>query len=59
MEPKLLLSVREAADALSISRSKTYELVRSGALPSIRIDGCRRIRTDALLDFIAKLSEAA
>lgn len=59
MDGKLLLSIPEAAEALSISRSKTYELVRSGALASVRIDGCRRIRADVLIDFIAKLSEAA
>lgn len=59
MEGKLLLSIREAAAALSISRSKTYELMRSGALPSVQIDGCRRIRADVLIDYITKLSEAA
>lgn len=59
MEGKLLLSIADAAQALSISRSKAYELVRAGALASVRIDGCRRIRADVLAEFVQKLSEAA
>ena len=41
--PRLLLTVPEAAEALAISRSKLYELLASGAITSIRIDGSRRI----------------
>ena len=40
---RLLLTVPEAAEALAISRSKLYELLASGAVASIRIDGSRRI----------------
>ena len=43
--PRLLLTVPEAAEALAISRSKLYELLASGAIASIRIDGSRRIRS--------------
>ena len=39
--PRLLLTVPEAAEALAISRSKLYELLASGAIASIRIDGSR------------------
>ena len=35
---KLLLKVPEVAARLSMSRGKVYELIRSGALPSVRID---------------------
>ena len=41
--PRLLLTVPEAVEALAISRSKPYELLASGAIASIRIDGSRRI----------------
>ena len=41
--PRLLMTVPEAAEALAISRSKLYELLASGAIASIRIDGSRRI----------------
>jgi excisionase family DNA binding protein len=40
---RLLLTVPEAAEVLAISRSKLYELLASGAIASIRIDGSRRI----------------
>ncbi len=55
----LLLKVPEAAAQLGISRAKLYELLSSGALPSVRVDGCRRVRTDDLLDFVANLPSVA
>lgn len=57
--PKLLLTVPEAAKALAISRSKLYELLASGALRSVRIDGSRRIPLNALNDYIDALMEEA
>lgn len=42
----LLLKVPEAAAQLGISRAKLYELISDGVLPSVRVDGCRRIRRD-------------
>jgi excisionase family DNA binding protein len=56
-QEKLLFTPEEAADALSIGRTKLYELVSSGALSSIRIGSCRRIPAGALADFISDLSE--
>lgn len=53
---RLLLTVPEAAEALAISRSKLYELITSGALVSLRIDGSRRIPVTALTDYIARLA---
>jgi excisionase family DNA binding protein len=55
--PKLLLTVPEAAKALAISRSKLYELLASGAVRSVRIDGSRRIPLNALNDYINALME--
>ena len=46
--PRLLLTVPEAAEALAISRSKLYELLASGDIASIRIDGSRRVPLTAL-----------
>jgi excisionase family DNA binding protein len=54
---KLLLTPEEAADALSIGRSKLYELISDGRLPSVRIDASRRVPTSALLEFIERLQE--
>ncbi|MBD3147867.1 helix-turn-helix domain-containing protein [Microbispora camponoti] len=52
----LLVTVTEAAQALAISRSKLYQLIASGALDSVRIEGSRRIPMSALHDYIARLS---
>jgi excisionase family DNA binding protein len=57
--PKLLLTVPEAAKALAISRSKLYELLASGAIRSVRIDGARRIPLNALNDYVNALMEEA
>jgi excisionase family DNA binding protein len=56
---RLLLTVPEAAQTLAISRSKLYELIASGALRSVRIDGSRRIPSDALITYINHLLEEA
>ena len=57
---RLLLTVPEAAEALAISRSKLYELIATGTVASIRIDGSRRIPLSALEAYIiARLSEDA
>lgn len=58
-ETKLLLTVTEAASLLSLGRSKTYELVRAGVIPSVRITGSRRIKVSDLLVYVAALGEAA
>jgi len=58
MEEKLLYRVSEVAAFLSLSRSKTYELVRSGRLPSVRIDGSRRVRGTDVLAYVDHLSAA-
>ena len=36
-ENKLVYSVTETAELLGIGRSKAYELVRSGTIPSLRL----------------------
>lgn len=45
---RLLLRPIEAAEAIGIGRSKIYELLASGELPSIRIGGSVRVPVDAL-----------
>lgn len=55
---KLLLTPSEAAKALSISRSKLYELIGQGRLASVRIDTSRRVSAQALVEFIQQLQHA-
>jgi excisionase family DNA binding protein len=52
---KVLLTVDEAAERLSIGRTKAYELMATGALESVTIGRCRRIPVEALDPFVAKL----
>lgn len=59
MNDKLLYKVPEAAARLSISRAKLYELIKSGVLDSVRIDGSRRIKGEALHAFVEGLGRAA
>jgi excisionase family DNA binding protein len=51
---KLLVRPVEAAAMLSVSRSSIYELIASGAVPSVRVGNMLRVPVSA----IRKLSEA-
>jgi excisionase family DNA binding protein len=52
----LLIKVPEAAAQLGISRAKLYELIATGAPPSVKLDGCRRIRTEDLRAYVDALT---
>ena len=54
---QLLLTPSEAAKALSISRSKLYELIDQGRLTTVRIDTSRRVPTQTLVEFIEHLHQ--
>jgi len=56
---KLLLTVAHAAEAAEISRSKAYELVRSGEWPSIRIGSAIRVPIESLHLWIRNQESAA
>ncbi|MEE1774504.1 helix-turn-helix domain-containing protein [Streptomyces sp. JV185] len=54
------LTIPEVMEALSLSRFKVYDLIRSRQLKSIKIGRCRRVPADALRSFIDhQLEEAA
>lgn len=55
---KVLLTPVEAASALGIGRSKLYELLQTGRLPSVRIGACRRIPADCVHRFVRDLPTA-
>jgi excisionase family DNA binding protein len=52
---RVLLRANEAADALGVSRSKVYELLASGRLRSVNVDGARRVPCEAVREFVAGL----
>ena len=54
----LLLRVPEVAAQLGISRAKVYELIAAGSLASVKVGGCRRIRSSDVQDFVDQLSRS-
>lgn len=54
---RLVYTIREAAHALRISRTKLYELLDSGAIESIHIGRSRKIPADALRTYLDHLRE--
>lgn len=55
---KLLVSVAEAADLLSISKRSVHTLVSKGALPCVRVGTRKLIRTSDLLAFAKRGTNA-
>jgi excisionase family DNA binding protein len=56
---RLLVTPSEAAEILSISRSKFYALLAAGVIESVSIGRSRRVPTAALLEFLEKQKVAA
>jgi excisionase family DNA binding protein len=54
----LVLTIEQAAERLGIGRSLMYALVSSGEVESVTIGRLRRILTDALVEYIARLRRA-
>ncbi|MFI5799584.1 helix-turn-helix domain-containing protein [Streptomyces sp. NPDC051677] len=54
-DPTLVgLTVEEAARRLGIGRTKMYEYVSSGEIPSVKIGSLRRIPAEAVGEFLAR-----
>jgi excisionase family DNA binding protein len=51
----LLVTVPEAAKILGIGRTKVFQLIKRGALQSVKIDGSRRVVTSSLEIYAAHL----
>ena len=58
LEP-LLFSVTDVAKLIGFGRTKTYELVQSGKIPSIVVENRLRITRQALDAWIAQYAEAS
>jgi len=53
---RLLYSLAEAADILSVSKSQLYKLMNSGQLESVHVgQKARRIPADALMTYVEGL----
>ena len=49
---RILYRPAEAAEAIGVSRSRVYELINSGEIPSIKVGGVRRVPVDKLRDWV-------
>lgn len=56
---KMLLSVPETAERLSISRSKVYELIAADVIPSVKLGNRRLVPVDQLRSAVASLTSSA
>ena len=52
---RLLLTVEEAADCLCVGRTYMFDLIRSGAVASVRVGKLRRVRPEDLERYVAAL----
>lgn len=52
---RTLYTVAEVMASTGLGKWKVYDLIRSGALESVKIGACRRIPAEALTDFVASL----
>jgi len=48
-----LLTAKDVAERLKISKANVYKLIQSGTIPSVRINRTVRVKTDDLENFIA------
>lgn len=57
MTERLLLTVEEAAERLSLGRTKVYELIAAGDLETVCVGRSRRVPTEAVVQFVETLRE--
>ena len=55
---RILLRPAEVADALGIGRSKAYDLIAKGLLPSVRIGGLMRVSVESLERWVSEQAMA-
>ena len=53
---RMLFRPAEAAQAIGVSRSRVYELINSGEIPSLKVGGVRRVPVDKLREWIERHS---
>ena len=53
--PRVLYRVEEAAELLSLSRDRVYQLIRSKQLRSVQVGKCRRVPARALDEYVSRL----
>lgn len=59
MENNVLLRATEVARILGLGRSKTYELITSRQLPTVRIGRSVRVPKGPLMELIGRMTQKA
>ena len=54
MNERLLLKPAEAAEAMGVSRSRAYELIADGSIPSIKLGASVRVPVQSLREWIGQ-----
>lgn len=57
-EGPLLITTKQVAQVLGISRSQVYVLLKSGQLESVHIGRSRRISRDQVINYVRSLTNA-
>lgn len=55
----IFLSIKATCEALSIGRTKVYELIARGRLEAVRLGGKRLVKAASVRAFAASLDESA
>jgi excisionase family DNA binding protein len=58
-ELQILMTVEEAAKALSVGRTQMFKLIADGSVHSVLIGRSRRVSVDAIRKYARKLEESA
>ncbi len=57
MSTPLFVRVSDAAELLQVSRAKAFDMARRGIIPTVNLDGCRRVPVEALRELGRSLKE--
>lgn len=52
---RILLTIKQTAEMLSLSRSTIYELIGDGTLEVVHVGRSARVPADAVVGFVARL----
>ena len=55
---RLLLTIAEAAEQLTVSKTEMWRIIRRGFIPVVKIGRLTRIRPEALVAFVASFEVA-
>ncbi|MEV6272686.1 excisionase family DNA-binding protein [Kribbella sp. NPDC051936] len=58
-ELQILMTVEQAAKALSVGRTQMFKLIADGSVQSVLIGRSRRVSVDAIREYARKLETSA